>query len=216
MSEQERRIFLSSGDLLSISEASRFTPYSAEYLSLRARGGKLKAVKIGRNWLTTKNAVLEYLQIQQEKHERQSRILAMAQLQAGSQFSTVNYSANINDEQADESTVAKAMADRSAHYISKQAGFIKLKSLLFGFVSVVIALECFSIAKFINFNTRPFVSAKKVVSNISQTFSDFELQNSSLEPFRVHPRNPFHRLYRIVKGSLIRMHSFGMEQDRVS
>ncbi len=35
--------------------------YSQEYLSLRARQGKLKAVKFGRNWVTTKGWVDEYI-----------------------------------------------------------------------------------------------------------------------------------------------------------
>ncbi|MEK7172750.1 MAG: hypothetical protein AAB740_02100, partial [Patescibacteria group bacterium] len=41
--------------------AQKYTDYSQEYLSLRARQGKLKAVKIGRNWLTKKEWVEEYL-----------------------------------------------------------------------------------------------------------------------------------------------------------
>lgn len=70
MSEQERKAFIASGDLISISDAARYTPYSAEYLSLRARTGHLKATKIARNWLTTRGAVLSYLRSQQQKHNR--------------------------------------------------------------------------------------------------------------------------------------------------
>lgn len=36
-------------------------PYGQEYVSLLARQGKIDAFKEGRNWLTTKNAVLEYM-----------------------------------------------------------------------------------------------------------------------------------------------------------
>ncbi len=68
MSEKEKKSFLSSGDLISIAEAAVYTPYSAEYLSLRARTGHLKAMKIARNWLTTREAVLSYLRKQQRKH----------------------------------------------------------------------------------------------------------------------------------------------------
>ncbi len=70
MSEKEKKSFLSSGDLISIAEAANFTPYSAEYLSLRARTGHLKAMKIARNWLTTRRAVLLYLKQQEMKHSR--------------------------------------------------------------------------------------------------------------------------------------------------
>jgi len=41
-------------------------PYGQEYLSLLARQGKIDAFKEGRNWLTTKKAVAEYV----EKRER--------------------------------------------------------------------------------------------------------------------------------------------------
>lgn len=70
MSEKERKAFIASGDLISIADAAEYTPYSAEYLSLRARTGHLKATKIARNWLTTRGAVLSYLRSQQKKHAR--------------------------------------------------------------------------------------------------------------------------------------------------
>ncbi len=70
MSDKERQSFVASGELISIAEAASFTPYSAEYLSLRARTGHLKATKIARNWLTTREAVLSYLTEQEAKHWR--------------------------------------------------------------------------------------------------------------------------------------------------
>ena len=47
---------------ISLQEASKFCDYSAEYLSYLARNGKLKAVKIRRNWMTTKEAVFNYIE----------------------------------------------------------------------------------------------------------------------------------------------------------
>jgi len=44
-----------------LSEAAKYTPYSAEYLSLRARQGKLRAIKIGKIWVTKREWVEEYL-----------------------------------------------------------------------------------------------------------------------------------------------------------
>jgi len=46
---------------ISLREAMEYCDYSQEYLSLRARQGKLKAIKIGRNWATKKEWVLDYL-----------------------------------------------------------------------------------------------------------------------------------------------------------
>lgn len=46
---------------LTMSEASRLTPYSAEYLSLLARKKKLLSKKIGKTWYTTKPALDDYM-----------------------------------------------------------------------------------------------------------------------------------------------------------
>ncbi len=48
-------------EYISLTEASEYSGnYSQEYLSLRARQGKLKAVKMGRNWVTKKEWVDNY------------------------------------------------------------------------------------------------------------------------------------------------------------
>lgn len=44
-----------------LAEISKATPFSAKYLNLLARQGKLEARKEGRNWLTSKEAVERYL-----------------------------------------------------------------------------------------------------------------------------------------------------------
>jgi len=46
---------------ISLQEATQHCGYSQEYLSLRARQGKLKAIKFGRNWVTKKEWLEEYL-----------------------------------------------------------------------------------------------------------------------------------------------------------
>jgi len=46
---------------ISLQEATKYCDHSQEYLSLRARQGKLKAVKFGRNWVTKKEWLEEYL-----------------------------------------------------------------------------------------------------------------------------------------------------------
>jgi hypothetical protein len=50
-----------SNNYISLQEATKFCNYSQEYLSLRARQGRLKAVKFGRNWVTKKEWLDEYL-----------------------------------------------------------------------------------------------------------------------------------------------------------
>ncbi|MCU7694544.1 Fic family protein [Haoranjiania flava] len=48
----------------------RDVPYGQEYISLLARQGKIDAFKEGRNWLTTKEAVINYM----EKRERKRKV----------------------------------------------------------------------------------------------------------------------------------------------
>jgi Fic family protein len=52
---------------LPLSEACLGTPYSAKYLNLLARQGKLEAHKEGRNWLSTKEAIRRYIDTRQRK-----------------------------------------------------------------------------------------------------------------------------------------------------
>jgi hypothetical protein len=42
-------------------------PYGQEYMSLLARQGKIDAFKEGRNWLTSKDAVLDYIEKRNRK-----------------------------------------------------------------------------------------------------------------------------------------------------
>ena len=48
-------------EYISLAEAAKGTPYSQDYISLLARKGKVDAVKLGRNWMTTKKAVQDYI-----------------------------------------------------------------------------------------------------------------------------------------------------------
>ena len=48
-------------ELLPLKELAPMTPYSQEYLSLRARQGLLDAVKMGKTWYSSKSAVEQYL-----------------------------------------------------------------------------------------------------------------------------------------------------------
>lgn len=50
-----------SNQYISLQAAARLCRYSQNYLSLRARQKKLKAQKIGRNWVTTKAWLYEYI-----------------------------------------------------------------------------------------------------------------------------------------------------------
>lgn len=48
--------------LVPLKELARRSPYSQEYLSLRARQGALEAVKIGRTWYSSKHALAQYVE----------------------------------------------------------------------------------------------------------------------------------------------------------
>ena len=51
---------------ISLQEAAKHCGYSQEYLALRSRQGKLKSVKIGRNWVTKKEWLEEYFKSVEE------------------------------------------------------------------------------------------------------------------------------------------------------
>ncbi|KKU95292.1 MAG: Fic family protein, partial [Parcubacteria group bacterium GW2011_GWA1_48_11b] len=53
-------------DYITLAEASGFCLHSQDYLKLRARQGKLRAVKIGRNWFTTRDWLTEYIKKSEE------------------------------------------------------------------------------------------------------------------------------------------------------
>ena len=46
--------------LIPLSEAAKLTSYAEDYLGQRARQGRLKAIKLGRNWITTRAAIEDY------------------------------------------------------------------------------------------------------------------------------------------------------------
>jgi hypothetical protein len=49
------------GDLISLRDASKISGLSQPHLSLLIRQGKLWGQKIGRNWVTTEQAIRKYL-----------------------------------------------------------------------------------------------------------------------------------------------------------
>lgn len=63
-------------ELLSLKDAAELSPYSADYLNLLARKGKIKARKIGRDWLITKADLFEYLHKQQIDSQARLRQLS--------------------------------------------------------------------------------------------------------------------------------------------
>jgi hypothetical protein len=63
-------------DYLSLRKAAEMSPYSAEYLNLLARKGKIKAKKIGRDWLITKSDLFHYMRKQYHDSTMRERNLA--------------------------------------------------------------------------------------------------------------------------------------------
>ena len=59
----------SSEKYLSLSELAKKTPYSAKYLNLLIRKGKLEGHKIGRNWLSSEKAIIRYMEGRERKRK---------------------------------------------------------------------------------------------------------------------------------------------------
>lgn len=62
-------------EFLSLKEAASISPYSAVYLNSLVRRGKIKATKVGRDWLITKADLFNY--VQKQLAESKSRILQL-------------------------------------------------------------------------------------------------------------------------------------------
>ena len=54
-------VFIDEDHLIPLSEIAEYSSYSQEYLSLRARQGKLDSVKIDNIWHSSKKALKDYL-----------------------------------------------------------------------------------------------------------------------------------------------------------
>ncbi len=64
-----RAFGLERGELLSLADLAKDAPYSQDYLSLLARQGNLSAIKLGRNWLSTKKALEDYIEGRMRKRK---------------------------------------------------------------------------------------------------------------------------------------------------
>jgi len=60
-------------EYISLQEATKYCKYSQEYLSLRARQGKMKSVKFGQSWFTTRKWLKEYIMKAEEYNEKRKR-----------------------------------------------------------------------------------------------------------------------------------------------
>src|ERR1035437_4845826 len=67
------------GKLVPIGRVAKDTPYSADFLRQLARSGKIRAYKLHRDWLTTPDAVHDYLKSQTKRHEKALSLLQAAE-----------------------------------------------------------------------------------------------------------------------------------------
>ena len=93
---------------ISLQEATKYCPYSQDYLSLIARQGKLKAIKIGRNWVTTEEWIKEYVARIKEgnnQNHRKEKSLSVSQTQTEkftSEFSAKAFEAISQQDQGED------------------------------------------------------------------------------------------------------------------
>jgi hypothetical protein len=74
-----------SGDFISLSEATMYCEHSQDYLNLLARKGKLRALKMGRNWVTTREWLQNYSLRMEQKKVKRIRSLFISEA-AGARF----------------------------------------------------------------------------------------------------------------------------------
>lgn len=63
---------------ISLRDATKYCPYSSDYLKLRARQGKLRAIKMGRNWFTTREWLELYKNSPKSRYNNTSYGLRMS------------------------------------------------------------------------------------------------------------------------------------------
>jgi len=64
---------------ISLAEATRYCHYSLPYLNLRIRQGKLRAVKFGRNWMTTRKWLGEYMLNVEKRKEDADTFISLSE-----------------------------------------------------------------------------------------------------------------------------------------
>ncbi|MFH1643349.1 MAG: hypothetical protein ABH967_01785, partial [Patescibacteria group bacterium] len=84
---------------ISLAEAAEDCKYSQEYLSLRARQGKLKAVKFGRNWVTKKEWLEEYLNVNEKKKINDKPTTTLAPENLPIETSFASFDSNVQAKQ---------------------------------------------------------------------------------------------------------------------
>lgn len=121
-------------NFISLGEATKYCNYSQEYLSLRVRQGKLKGIKLGRNWVTKKEWVIEYIEgVVDTPNGKESKIQF---IRPEAEKYQVESPAELPIGQFEESV--------QNLFISKRPKFSKLKfSILFFFVSTILLAETF-------------------------------------------------------------------------
>src|ERR1700676_3190521 len=67
------------GNLVPIARIAKDTPYSADFLRQLARSGKIRAFKLNRDWLTTPDAIRDYLKSQTKRHQQALGVLQAAE-----------------------------------------------------------------------------------------------------------------------------------------
>ena len=98
--------------LIPLAQAAKLTNYSQEYISLLCRRGKMKGKKIGRNWLTTKEWVDDYI----NKTDGSGEIIIPVRIKNETESSKA---AKISENQKDNTTKQDLVFGRSFLLIKK-------------------------------------------------------------------------------------------------
>ncbi len=119
-------------DYISLKEAENYCSYSADYLKLRARQKKLKAVKIGRAWLTKKEWVKEYnenVQVYKEtrKHKNEKAESLKGQTQNVKKSSIVQPNRNVKAKHDKYGKLKKTLKKTSGKNKKSKNIFPRLK-----------------------------------------------------------------------------------------
>ena len=178
---------------ISLQEASNHCDYSQEYLSLRARQGKLKSVKNGRNWVTTLEWLVGYIkdtevvkaEIEKAKKEKQgNKVEQKIPVTIIEKVKITSVPENLPVENYFISDRKKINTKPSSPLVLSAFIILFFSSIIFGEKTIVQCLNSFNTASQITGNAGD-VFIKESVFGVRETilsvrsFDDLAVQNIS-------------------------------------
>lgn len=135
---------------ISLAEAAKITNYSQDYISLLCRQGKMKAEKLGRNWVTTRDWVYSYI----DNTEGKGKSIVPVKVK------------DLSEKETDKKERKEKKEKNHSNYLNRRplGGNMVIEFLIFAFV---ILLLLSNVVNFIRYNKDIDLSYNCVKDNVA-------------------------------------------------